>query len=149
MHAFYSPFVIPLGAFAVAIVAIVAGAVNKTQSERLRAEQRMAMLARGIPLAEVEHALFPQDQALVQGALGRPASAARTAGAIRLTAIILIFSGLSLIAFFFALAVVLHEPQVYAGAATGLIPLGVGFGFLVDYRVRAREIARLREEGQP
>ena len=145
-HAMFSPFIVVLGAFAVAIVAIIAGAVNKTQAERIRAEQRMAMLARGIPLAEVERALTPQDQAPAQNALVGPANFMRKAGAIRLTAIILIFSGFSLIAFFLTLAAILHQSQVTAGATTGLIPLGVGFGFWVDYRFRTREIARLHDE---
>ena len=37
--------VVPLGAFAVGIVAILAGAFNRVRGEKLRADQRMAMVA--------------------------------------------------------------------------------------------------------
>ena len=146
MHFFFSPFIVPLGAFAVGIVAILAGSFQRVQTERLRAEQRMALLARGLPLAEVERALLSQNQVESSGV--RVRNPERTAGGIRLTAILLISSGLSLAVFFVVLAIVLHEPQVYSGAATGLIPLGIGIGFSIDYRIRVREIARLRDEGQ-
>ena len=147
MHSiFFSPFIVPLGAFAVGIAAIIGGAYQKVQSERLRAEQRMALLAQGLPIAEVERALLPQKE--LDSSRGRAANPVRAAGGIRLTAILLISSGLSLMVFFVALALVLHETQVYAGAATGLIPLGIGIGFWIDYRMRMSEIARMREEGQ-
>jgi Flp pilus assembly protein TadB len=149
MHAFDSPFIVPLGAFLVAIVAIIANSMSKVQSERVRAEQRIALLARGIPPAEVERILAPADQQAAQGsAAARTASPVRTAGYIRLTALILIFSGLGLMAFFVSLALILQERQVYAGAATTLVPIIVGIGFLIDYSARLREITRMREEGQ-
>jgi hypothetical protein len=132
------------------IVAIISGAITKIHSDRVRAEQRMALLARGVPLEEIERILMPRDQAMFRDALAqqpRPTDAARTAGQIRLTAIILIFSGVSLAAFLAVLAPVLHNPDIYAGAAAGIVPLGVGIGFFVDYRSRLREIARMREDG--
>jgi Flp pilus assembly protein TadB len=149
MHAFDSPFIVPLGAFLVAIVAIIANAAGKIQSERVRAEQRIALLARGIPPAEVERMLTPADQQAAQGSMAaRTVNPVRTAGYIRLTALILIFSGLGLIAFFVSLALILQERQVYAGAATALIPIIVGFGFLIDYGSRLGEIARMRQDGR-
>ncbi len=146
MHFWDSPFTIPLGAFLVAIVGIIMGTVNKTHAERLRAEQRMAMLAQGIPLADVERALMPQDQ---QSALATHSSRnpSRAAGFIRLTALLCIFSGLGLMVFFAALAFTMRDHDVLKGIPVGLIPLFVGLGFLIEYRSRVREIARLREEG--
>jgi hypothetical protein len=150
MHALYSPYIIPVVAMLIPIVAIISGAIGKIHADRLRSDQRLAMLARGIPIDEIERILMPQDEATIRDALAqptRPASAARTAGQIRLTATILIFSGLSLIAFFAVLAPLLHDPDIYAGAAAGIVPVGVGLGFLVDYRSRLRELARMREDG--
>lgn len=150
LSALYSPYIIPLGAFAVAIVGIIMGTINKTNADKLRAEQRMALLAQGIPLADVERALVPPEQRVTHDALVRPTAAPmRTAGAIRLTALILLFSGLGMVAFFCALALLLHSRQIFSGAAVGLIPLFVGLGFLLDYRTRTREIERLRQEAHP
>ena len=47
----FSPYIVPLGAFLVAIVAIAGGIWGQAHARRVKAEQRMAMLARGIPLA--------------------------------------------------------------------------------------------------
>jgi hypothetical protein len=57
MNWIYSPFIIPLAGISVAIVAIISGAVSQMHNSRLKAEQRMAMLARGIPMAEIEAVL--------------------------------------------------------------------------------------------
>ena len=151
MHIIYSPFIIPVVAMLIPIVAIISGVVGKMHADRVRADQRLGMLARGVPLDEIERILMPQDQAMFRDGPGqpaRPANAMRTAGQIRLTAIILIFSGLSITGFFTVLALLLHNSDIYAGAAACIIPIGIGIGFWVDYGARMREIARLREEGQ-
>lgn len=141
-----SPFIIPVVAMMVPIVAIIAGAYSRVSTERYRSEQRRDMLARGIPLDQIDRSMGAQPQNNAQS--GRPCSPARTAGQIRLAAIICIFTGLSITIFFCVLAAVLHVTQIYAGAASGIIPFGIGLGFWVDYRSRLREIARMREEGQ-
>jgi len=51
---------IPLGAFVVAIVAIVAGIVGEGHRQRLRAEQRMAMVARGMSADDIDKLLVRQ-----------------------------------------------------------------------------------------
>jgi hypothetical protein len=150
MHIFFSPFIIPVVAMLIPIVAIIAGVVGKMNADRLRMEERMALLARGLPVEEVERLLTPRDQAMLGDAVavsGRPGGAARTAQQIRLTAIILICCGLSMAAFFAMLAPIVQEREVYAGAVAGVIPFGIGIGFLIDYGARKRELERLREEG--
>jgi hypothetical protein len=149
MHIFFSPFIIPVVAMLIPIVAIISGVVSKMNADRLRMEERLALLARGLPVEEVERILAPPDQAMLRGAAaggGRAGSAARTAQQIRLTATILICCGLSMAAFFAMLAPLVQEREVYAGAIAGVIPFGIGIGFLIDYGVRKRELARLREE---
>ncbi|RRA48362.1 hypothetical protein [Acidipila sp. EB88] len=146
MHGLDSPFIVPLGAFAVAIVAIIAGAAGKIRNQQLRADQRVAMLAHGIPLAEIERVL-----GTAQGETQQPPTpwnAARSAAMIRRTAIILIASGLGIVAFFVALVAILHDSEVYSGAAVGLIPFAIGVGFLFDYHMQKRDMSRLQEESE-
>src|ERR1700760_3765546 len=60
----------------------------------------------------------------------------------RRTAILLISSGLGLIFFFAVLAWIVSEHDVLAGAAVGLIPLTIGAGFLIDYKLQKRDLLR-------
>ena len=48
---------VPLGAFAVAIVAIVSGVAGEAQRQKLKAEQRMAMVARGMNADDIDKLL--------------------------------------------------------------------------------------------
>lgn len=141
----FSPFIIPLGAFLVAIVAIVCGVASKMHAERTRADQRLAMLAQGVPLEDVER-LVGTAGSEEKSHPRSPWNPTRSAAMIRRTALILISSGLGIAAFFVAIALILHESDVYSGAAVGLIPLFIGVGFLVDYRLQMRDLARFREE---
>jgi hypothetical protein len=49
-----SPFIIPVVAMLIPIVAIIGGIWSQMHAARLKADQRMAMLARGIPVVEIE-----------------------------------------------------------------------------------------------
>src|SRR5271170_5983418 len=80
----WSPFMIPLGAFVVAIVAIVAGIMSEAHRQRLRAEQRMAMVARGMAADEIDKLLGgPSEDAR------RAKDPLRSLGYARRTAIVL------------------------------------------------------------
>jgi Flp pilus assembly protein TadB len=144
MEAFHSPFIIPLGAFAVAIVAIVAGIWADINNKRIRADQRMAMIARGVSIEEIEKLLGkstdpdrpPKDPL-------RSLSNARRAG------IVLVSSGIGIVLFFLALTAILQVHEVLSGAAVGLIPLAIGIGFFVDYNLQKRELSRFGMEIEP
>jgi hypothetical protein len=138
---------VPVVAMSIPIVAIVSNAITRVQSERARTEQRRDMLARGIPLAEIEQVMARRAAQDDRGARG-PSGPVRTVAAMRTTAIVLIFTGISLALFFLALGVVLQQRGVYAGVPAGILPLGVGLGFWVDYQARAKELARMRENGE-
>ena len=140
---FNSPFIIPVVAMLIPIVAIITGGWSSIHASRLRADQRMAMLARGVPLTEIE--------AILNG----PAEASRGENAkdpmrslsnARRAAMVLISLGLGVILFFLTLEVILQEREVLAGAAAGLIPLAIGIGFLVDYNLQKRELSRFGVE---
>jgi hypothetical protein len=95
------------------------------------------MIARGVPLAEIEKMLGPGDEEKrpVKDPL-RSLANARRAG------IVLVSVGAGLILFFVVLTAILQVHEVLAGAAAGLIPLAIGAGFFVDYNLQKRELAR-------
>ena len=137
MHDFISsPFSVPVGAFAVAIVAILAGAVSQAHSRRLKADQRMALLARGVSLAEVEMILNAGRDAEEK----LPTSPTRRMAGTRRTAMVLISTGLGIGLFGLALTVIVQERDVLVVAAAGLIPMVIGLGFLADYNLQRRDI---------
>lgn len=137
-EALNSSFIVPIGAFAVAIVAIAGGIISKVQIERIRAQQRLTLLAQGVPAAEVERMLAPEEQVAQSRAYSRERSMRNT----RRTTTVLISIGLGIMAFFAVLAIVLQQREIWAGVATGLIPLAIGLGFLADYRMQVREMMR-------
>jgi Flp pilus assembly protein TadB len=134
---FDSPFIVPLGAFAVAIVWVIAQAFSASQARRMKADQRMAMVARGLPASEIEQMLGPRvdDGRSVKDPL-------RSLGNARRSGIILVSVGVGLSLFFVALMVILQERDVLAGAAVGIIPLAIGIGFFIDYYLQKRELSR-------
>jgi hypothetical protein len=145
MHGIFSPFVVPLGAFAVAIAAIVAGAFNQQQRERLKADQRMAMVARGMSPDDIDKLLTKAstDGRVVKDPLQ---GLART----RRAAIALISTGVGLMLFSAVLTWILKVHEVLSAGAAGLIPFAIGVGFLVDYNLQKRDLARFGlEVGRP
>jgi hypothetical protein len=130
----WSPFMIPLGAFVVGIVAIVSGVVGGAYRQRLKTEQRLAMLARGMSAGDIEKVL---------GAEGRAAKDPLQAlASTRRTAIVLISTGVGLMLSFLVLAWIVNEHEVLSGGAFGLIPLSIGVGFFIDYTLQKRDLSR-------
>jgi hypothetical protein len=140
----WSPLMIPLGAFVVAIVAIVAGIMSEGHRQRLRAEQRMAMVARGMSTDDIDKLL---------GGVGEdarpPKDPLRSLGYARRTAIVLISVGVGLVFFGLLLTWIVQEHDVLVVAAAGLIPLAIGIGFVVDYQLQKRELSRFGLEIGP
>ena len=136
-----SPFLVPLAGILVAIVAIISGAVSQMHNNRLKADQRMALLARGMSPQEIE--VFLKSSSEMEKA---PKDPLRSLANARRAAIVLISTGLGLVVFFVAIALIERERDVYAGAACGLIPLFIGIGFIVDYNMQKRELSRFGME---
>jgi hypothetical protein len=142
MH--FDVWAIPIGAFAVAIVAIISGVMNEAQRQRLTAEQRMAMVARGMPVEDIDKLLT---KANVDG---KPVKdPMQSVANTRRIAIVLISSGIGLALFFIVLSLIVTERDVLAGAAVGLMPLAVGVGFLIDYHLQKRDLSRFGLEVGP
>jgi hypothetical protein len=137
MNFMMSPFVVPVAGCLVGIVAIISGIWLDAQKRRLKSEERMAMLARGVPLAEIEKMLGAgnEEKPLVKDPL-------RSLGNARRAGIVLVSVGAGLILFFLVLTEILHVREVLSGAAAGLIPLAIGVGFFIDYNLQKRELSR-------
>jgi Domain of unknown function (DUF6249) len=136
MNFMMSPFVVPVAGCLVGIVAIVAGIWLDAQKRRLKSEERIAMISRGVPIAEIERMLGAgEEKPPIKDPL-------RSLGNARRTGIVLVSVGTGLMLFFIVLSFILQERDVLAGAAVGLIPLAIGIGFFVDYNLQKRELSR-------
>ncbi len=125
---------VPLGAFVVGIVAIVAGIAGGAYKQRLKTEQRLAMLARGMSASEIEKVLSADGRAAKDPLQGIATT--------RRTAIVLISTGVGIMLSFLVLAWIVNEHEVLSGGAFGLIPLSIGVGFFIDYNLQKRDLAR-------
>jgi Flp pilus assembly protein TadB len=137
----FSPFIVPLGAFMVAIVAIVSAAASKAHARRMRAEQRMVMLQRGMSIEQIDQVLQPESAEEAEE-IPRAKDPIRSLGYARRTGIVLVSVGLGIILFGLLLTVIVQVREVLTVAAAGLIPLCIGIGFFVDYNLQKRELAR-------
>jgi Domain of unknown function (DUF6249) len=136
MNFVFSPFVVPVAGCLVAIVAIIAGIWLDAQKRRLKSEERIAMISRGVPIAEIERMLgVGEEKPPVKDPL-------RSLSNARRTGIVLVSVGLGLTLFFVALSYIVQERDVLAGAAVGIIPLAIGIGFFIDYGLQQRELSR-------
>jgi hypothetical protein len=133
----FSPFIVPVAGCAVGAVAIISAIWFEAQQRRNKAEQRMAMLARGLPIAEIERLLGSGDDEKPT-----PKDPMRSLGNARRTGIVLVSVGAGLILFFLVLTEILQVRAVLSGAAAGLIPLAIGVGFFIDYNLQKRELSR-------
>jgi len=132
----FSPFIVPVAGCMVGIVAIVAGIWLDGHKRRIKSEERIAMISRGVPLAEIEKMLGAGDEKPPVKDPLRSLSNARRTG------IVLVSVGLGLTLFFVALSFIVQERDVLAGAAVGIIPLAIGIGFFIDYNLQKRELSR-------
>jgi len=124
---------IPLGAFVVGIVAIVSGVTGGAYKQRLKTEQRLAMLARGMSASDIEKVLSADGRAAKDPLQGIAST--------RRTAIVLISTGVGIMLSFLVLAWIVNEHEVLSGGAFGLIPLSIGVGFFIDYTLQKRDLS--------
>ncbi len=138
--AFGSPFIVPLGAFVVGIVAIISGAISQAHARRTRAEQRIAMVQRGMTAEQIATALGPPEKE--EEEVAKTKDPMRSLGNARRAGTVLISVGLGIIVFGLVLTAILRVREVLSVSACGFIPLVIGIGFFVDYRLQQRELAR-------
>jgi hypothetical protein len=135
MHYFFSPFVVPVAGCLMILGLGVAGIYSEMDQRRLRSQERMTLLARGMSVDDIERM---QRQAANDDAV----DPLRTLNNIRRTAMILLACGLGIVVFGLLLAVILQIRVLLIVPAAGLIPIAIGIGFFVDYKMQARDLAR-------
>ena len=156
MNFLNTPFIVPVVAFLLAAVAVVSSAVSRAHAQRLKAEQRMAMVARGMKAEEIAM-LLDQNPEELEARNAREALLGRATRrdpmlrllAARRTAIILCSVGVGAILFFMVLAHIESDHEIYSGAAAALVPLAIGIGFFIDYRLQKRDFEALRADAEP
>jgi len=132
---------VPLGAFVVAIVAIISGTLSAAHARRMKAEERMAMLQRGMTVEQIDQLLkTTKEYDVEEGA--RTKDPLRSLANARRVGIILVSIGVGIVLFGSLLAAIERDRETLIVAATGLIPLAIGIGFFVDYGLQKRELAR-------
>ena len=131
-----SPFVVPVAGCMVGIVAIISVIWSQAHKRGLRAQERIAMIARGMSVAEIERLLGNGDEEK------RVKDPLRSMGRARRTGIVLVSAGLGWVLFSIGLSIILQERDVLAAAGVGIIPLAIGIGFFIDYSLQKRELSR-------
>ena len=141
MSAFDSPFIVPVAGCVMILGLGVAGIYSEMRNKELRSQERIAMLNRGVPLAEIERmsAVASEEEKKVRDPL-------RSLGIARRTAIVLISIGVGLVFFGFMLDAILHIRETLIVCGVGVINLAIGAGFLVDYNMQKRELSRFGME---
>jgi hypothetical protein len=142
MHYFFSPFVVPVAGCLMILGLGVAGIYSEIDQKRIRSQERMTLLARGMSVEDIERI---QRQAANEDAI----DPLRSLNNIRRTAIVLLACGIGIAAFGLLLAAILQMRVLLIVPAAGLIPLAVGIGFFVDYKMQARDLARFGLEVDP
>lgn len=118
----------------VPIAMMIAGVVIQW----FRTQERLRLIEKGVPIADLPSA-WPS----------RPSSGEQTAN-FRVAGIVCVAVGLGLLVLFATLAETLppERPFPKGVIATSAIPLFLGLGFLLEYRIRRKEIAaRERSDG--
>ena len=137
MHWTYSPFAVPIAAFAMVLGIVIVANISNYHNRRLKSEERMAAIAKGIPLPpDPENNLA--DLVDVAGRASAMGGGAQRARGLRSGGVVLISVGVGLGLFSLCLTWILQEHDALVVGAAGLIPLAIGVGLLVDYALRNR-----------
>jgi hypothetical protein len=132
---FLSPFVVAVAGCLMILGLGAFGIYSEMDQKRLRSQERMTLLARGMSIDDIERL-----QRQVQNE--DVSDPVRTMNNIRRTAMILFGSGVGIVLFGLLLAAILQMRVLLIVAAAGLIPVAIGVGFWIDYKMQARDLAR-------
>jgi len=132
---FFSPFVVAVAGCFMILGLGCFGIYSEMDQKRVRSQERMTLLARGMSIEDIERL-----QRQVQNE--DVTDPVRTMNNIRRTAMILFGSGVGIILFGLPLAFILKTSVLLIVPAAGIIPIAIGMGFFVDYKMQARDLAR-------
>jgi hypothetical protein len=132
-ESFNSPFIVPVASFVMVLGIVAVGSWSNARKREIESQERLAAIAKGL--------VPPPTAAELALSQSRPATSLfRRRANIRLAGIVLLGASVGIVLFFVALAAILQERDVLCGAACGLIPFGIGVGFLIDTRIQSKEI---------
>ncbi len=137
----FSPFIVPVAGCLMILGIVVAGIYSEIRNKELRSQERIAMLNRGVPLAEIERmmSVSTNDDKPMRDPL-------RSLANTRRSAMVLLSLGIGLGIFGLLLFAILQVRPVLIVAAAGVINLAIGAGFLIDYNMQMRELSRFGME---
>lgn len=141
MSAFDSPFIVPVAGCAMILGLGAAAIYSEMRNKELRSQERIAMLNRGVPLADIERMIvsFSDDEKKVRDPL-------RSLSIARRTAVVLLSIGVGLVIFGIMLEAILHVRETLVVCGVGVVNVCIGIGFLVDYTMQKRELSRFGME---
>jgi hypothetical protein len=132
---FLSPFVVAVAGCLMILGLGCFGIYSEMDQKRLRSQERMTLLARGMSIEDIERL-----QRQVQNE--DVSDPVRTMNNIRRTAMILLASGVGVVVFGLFFAAILRNHVLLIVPAAGIIPIAIGVGFYIDYQMQARDLAR-------
>lgn len=132
---FFSPFTVAVAGCLMILGLGAFGIYSEIDQRRVRSQERMTLLARGMSVEDIERL---QRRIQNEGS----SDPVRVMNNIRRTAMILFGCGLGIILFGLLLAAILQNRVLLIVPAAGLLPLAIGVGFFVDYKMQARDLAR-------
>ncbi|HEX6771479.1 MAG TPA: hypothetical protein VF126_05605, partial [Acidobacteriaceae bacterium] len=132
---FFSPFTVAVAGCLMILGLGAFGIYSEIDQRRVRSQERMTLLARGMSVEDIERL---QRRIQNEGS----SDPVRVMNNIRRTAMILFGCGLGVILFGLLLAAILQNRVLLIVPAAGLLPLAIGVGFFVDYKMQARDLAR-------
>lgn len=121
-HLGFGTAIVAVAPFAMVVLIVLIVVFASYQARRLKSRERLAAIEKGLPIP------------------GYSVDPRRAAEKTRLTAIILIAVGIGIALAFVFLAWIVQQRQVLSVAAFAIIPLAVGIGMLVDYRLQLRKL---------
>ena len=144
---FQSPFIVPCFGTMMILGIVVAGIWSGVRTREMQSQERLAAIAKGIPMPPAFEAA-PRRSTLGNSGNSGPYPAGdlfshtpRDAKS-RQGGIVLVCIGFAMVAFFVFLSAILHVREILIPAAAGLFPFAIGVGLLIDARIRSAEIAR-------
>jgi Flp pilus assembly protein TadB len=140
MGIFNTPFIVPIAVFAWLAIAGIVQMIGSVQKRRIQAEERMAMVQRGMTAEQIDLVLRPTKDDREEAA--KTKDPLRSLANARRVGVVLVSIGIGLSIFGFVLSTILQVREVLAVSAAGFIPLAIGIGFFVDYGLQKRELAR-------
>lgn len=134
---FDSPFIVPVAGCIMILGLGASGIYSEMRGKELRSQERITMLNRGVPIAEIERMMDT-----VRDENKRVRDPLRSLANTRRSATVLLSCGVGLGLFGLLLYAILGIRPVLIVAAAGVINLAIGAGFLLDYSMQKRELAR-------